>query len=166
MQRIALLVLICIFSLVIILPLRPIWERTYGSTEVRILGGTIYAEADGRYRSMPVRFWFDGLQTDAPFRLRIIFRPIDSQRRQLTFTQVSIDSHGLAILETGPTWAGDREGNSTFVVGFLNLPLDADEAVLRIEFLEDGRQAASVLRLFREHRLKIVHAWIEAIMGG
>jgi hypothetical protein len=153
------------FAALIVLPLRAIKERTYRCQELSALDGALHAEVDGQYYSMPVRCWFDGLQTAAPFRLRIFYRPNDAREHRITFSRVSLGSHDLEIPRSGGSWYRNRDRNPIAIVGFLEAPLTTDESVLRVEFSIDDRHTFSELRLVPESRVKIVHSGVEALMG-
>ena len=154
---------------VFVLPLRAIRERGYSWKEVTLPSGSISASIDGAYHPMAVPFWYDGLQTDAPYRLRFFFSPSSSASRQVVVTRAAITaggvSHPLALRADGGSWFRDRSGRPVFIVGFLDVPLSSAEAVAEIEFSLDGVPSSARLSLVQSTSTKIVHSGMEAIMG-
>ena len=152
-----------------VMPLRAIKERVYSSKEVILPSGSISASVDGAYHPMVVPFWYDGLQTAAPYRLRFFFSPSNSALHQVVVTRATITaggvSHQLDVRAGGGSWHQDRSGRPIFIVGFLDVPLTSTEAVADVEFSLDGTQTAARLSLAQSTSTKIVHSGIEAIMG-
>ncbi len=157
------------FSAVVVLPLRAIKERGYSSKEAILPSGRISASVDGAYHPMVVPFWYDGLQTDAPYRLRFFFSPSSSASRQVAVTRATITvggvSHQLPVRADGGSWFRDRSGSPVFIVGFLDVPLTSPEAVAEVELSLDGTPVSARLSLVKSTSTKIVHSGIEAIMG-
>lgn len=157
------------FAALVALPLRAIKERTYVSDEISLRGGTVKAEIDGTYYPMKFPFWYDGLQTDAPYRLRIFYRPHDSGSHQVALIRVTITgggvSHPLPVRANLGTWERDPSGNSMYIVGFLDVPVTAPDAVAEVELSLDGTSASAKLSLSRSTTTKVVHSGLEAIMG-
>jgi hypothetical protein len=157
------------FAAVVVLPLRAIKERGYSSKEVTLPVGSFSASVDGAYHSLAVPFWFDGLQTDAPYRLRFFFHPKTSVTPQLVVTRVTITgagvSHPLAVRAEGGGWDRDRSGQPVFIAAFLDVPLTSPEAVAEVELSLDGRPVSARLSLVQSTSTKIVHSGVEAIMG-
>lgn len=157
------------FVALVVLPLRAIKVRGYSSKDVVLSSGSISASVDGDYHSLAVPLWFDGLQTDAPYRLRIFFHPKGSVTPQLVVTRATITSagvlHPLAVRAGGGSWERDRSGQPVFIAGFVDVPLTSPEAIAEVELSLDGSPVSAQLRLVQSTSTKIVHTGIEAIMG-
>jgi hypothetical protein len=164
-RRILLLALGVACGLPIVPFLRPVKERVYTSVEAAAPDGAVYAEVDGAWYPMPVRFWFDGEQTDAPYRLRIFYRPDVAGVHQFVVTRVSIDGRDIPTRTRNASWYPESNGRSVAIVGFLDVPISAHESTARVELEVDGRRATLNLRLIRHTRYKIVHSIVEALMG-
>lgn len=157
------------FVALLVLPLRAIKERGYSSKEVILPRGSITASVDGAYHPMAVPFWHDGLQTDAPYRLRFFFSPSSSAPHQVVVTRATITAGGISrqldVRAGAGSWQQDEAGRHIFIVGFLDVPLTSPEAVAEVEFSLDGTQTSARLSLAQSTSTKIVHSGIEAIMG-
>jgi len=157
------------FAAVVVLPLRAIKERGYSSKEVTLPSGSISASVDGDYHPLAVPLWFDGLQTDAPYRLRFFFHPKGSVTPQLVVTRATITSagvsHPLAVRAGGGSWERDSAGRPVFIAGFLDVPLTSSDAVAEVELSLDGSPVSARLSLVQSISTKVVHSGVEAIMG-
>lgn len=157
------------FAALVVLPLRTIKERAYASEEIRLRSGTIKAAVDGTYYPMSVPFWHDGLQTDAPYRLRISYRPTDSGSHQVALTHATITADGvsrqLAVRAYGGSWHREGDGSAIYIVGFLDVPLTTPDAIAELELSLDGATTSAKLSLVYSTTTKIVHSGLEAIMG-
>ena len=157
------------FTALVALPLRAIKERTYASDEISLHSGTVKAEIDGTYYPMKVSFWYDGLQTDAPYRLRIFYRPTDSSSHKVALIRITITSggvsHPLPVRANLGTWERDPSGNPMYMVGFLDVPVTTPDVVAEVELLLDGTIASAKLSLSRSTTTKVVHSGFESVMG-
>lgn len=144
-------------------------ERVYTSKAIVLPGGSISASVDGDYHSLAVPFWFDGLQTEAPYRLRFFFSPVSSTPHNVVVTSATITAggvlHPLAVRADGGSWFNDPSGTQVFIVGFLDVPLTTSEAVAEVELSLDGTPVSAQFRLEQSTSMKIVHSGIEAILG-
>jgi len=155
------------FTAFLLLPLRVIKQRTFVSDEIRLRSGIITACVDGTYYPMPVKFWYTGWQTGAPFRLRVFYRASDLAEHQVALARATITDSGVAQpLAVGVgRWERDRDGKSIYIAGFLNVPLTASHAVAEMELSLDGAHTSAKLHLARSCNTEIVHSWWEAMMG-
>ena len=164
-KRIALAFLGLLLALAIVLPLRVLRERSYESQQHSALLGEMTATVDGQYYPMPCGFWFDGSQMDAPYRLRLFYKPSDQREHVFSITRLSIDSLEVPV---APGVVSPQRGSDqalVYIAGYMNVPLHSSESNVRVEYTLDGQVGNLDLRLVIQCKTRIVHAWLESIMG-
>lgn len=162
------LLFVCGVLAIFVLPLRFISEWDYIAPSKPLAQGHLSIAFDPHY--YPARKWFGlhGLEGRSPYRVRVVFAPHSWGVEQFEVRGLAIEGFGRseklpARVAAGPVRNAD--GQPMFIVGYLDVPLDAETLAINMVVVIDGLEQPCSFEAKKVSNQRIIHAGVEALEG-